>query len=160
MVQALRIHQLRPRRNTRSFADGMKPPLKLVLFLGVAALIVIGLFWLRARNANRTAQLQDYENSSTAVVVLSKGSSPFLVEVRVIDRDGNPVAGANIDVRNNSGGNAGTTGANGHTSIKVGEREIEQILLGGQPVLNRPSAYALGYPSVEKGLHVLIVKKD
>jgi len=126
----------------------MKPTLKMVLFLGVAGLIVVGLLWWRARTTDRAVQLQDYENSPSAFVVLSKGSSPFLVEVRVIDQDGNPVVGANIDVRNNSGGNVGTTGTNGHANIKVGEREIEQILLAGKPVLNRPNAYALGYPSV------------
>ena len=138
----------------------MKSTFKLVLLLCVAGLIVIGLLWWRAWTTERTVQLQDYENSSSAFVVFSKGRSALLVEVRVIDLDGNPVAGANIDIRNNSGGNAGTTDTNGHANIKVAEREIDGILLDGQPVLNRPNAYSLGYPSVEKGLCVLIVKRD
>lgn len=74
--------------------------------------------------------------------------------------DGNPVPGASVDIRNNSGGNVGTCDNNGRTTIKVAERDVEQILLGGQPVLNRPKAYDLGFPSVEQGLRVLIVQKN
>ena len=83
----------------------------------------------------------------------------MLIEVRVQDMEGEPGAGELVDVRNNSGGNPTTCDRDGHASIKVGERDIEQIVVGGQIVLNRPNAYSVGYPSAEKGLRVLIIKK-
>lgn len=143
-----------------NFADFMKKRLKCIFIIGVIVSIATGLLLLRERSIYRANQLQDYENSSTAFVLLSKGNLPFLVEVRVIDIHGNPVGGASIDIRNNSGGNSGTTSASGEASIKVGEREIEEILLDGQTVVNRPNAYGLGYPSVDNGLCVLIIKKQ
>jgi hypothetical protein len=138
----------------------MKLAVKLVILLGVAVLIVGGWLWWRERATTAAIQLQDYEISPSAFVLLTKGSSPLLVEVRVIDQNGFPIVGANVDVRNKSGGNLGITGTNGLASIEVAEWEVEQLLLSGKPVLNRPNAYALGYPSAENGLSVLIIKRN
>lgn len=138
----------------------MKRLLRCATILGVLTCVACGVFLLKSRNTAESIQVREFEVSSNAFVVLANGRTPFLVEVRVIDRAGNPVTGAVIDVRNNSGGNAGTTDRDGRVSIELGEREIEQVLLDGQPVVNRPRAYELGYPSVDKGLRVLIIKKD
>jgi len=142
------------------WGQGMKSSLRLVLLLCAVGLIVAGLVVCRKQIVRNATQLRDYETGPWAFAILSTSGVPFLVEVRVLDSRGNPVPGADVDIRNNSGGNRGSTDVNGRANIKVAEREVLQIFVDGCLVLNRPNADKLGYPSVDRGLSVLIVKKD
>ena len=122
-------------------------------------LIILVVMFIHSINSWRQQQLQDYENNSSAFVILSKGTTPLTVEVHAQDLTGKPLSGASVDIRNNSGGNAAVCDGDGNASIRVGETDIEQIILGDKLVLNRPKAYELGYPSVEHGICVLIIYK-
>lgn len=135
----------------------MKQLLMLGVFFVFIGLGTIVFLWERAREAG---QFQDYENSPSAFVILSKGNSPMRIEARVLNPQGNPIRGATVQILNNSGHERETTDSTGRATIRVGERDVQQILLDGRVVLNRENSYLIGYPSAERGLHVLIVKKD
>ena len=137
----------------------MKPSLVRTLVIAMGGTIVVALIVLLKWTPELRGQLQEFENSSSAFLIMSQGTKPMLVELRVLDLAGNPVSGVDIDVRNNSGGNKSVSDANGHASIMVGETDVAQILLAGQTVLDRPNASALGYPNVKRGLRVLILRK-
>lgn len=89
---------------------------------------------------------------------LSRGK-PRVVDVTVADARGLPLAGVNVQVLNDSGGDSGTTDAAGRVSIgPLGEREFTGLRLNGVNVVNRPYANVLpGSPNVENGLQVKVV---
>ena len=120
----------------------MKPSLVRTLVIAMGGTIVVALIVLLKWTPELRGQLQEFENSSSAFLIMSQGTKPMLVELRVLDLAGNPVSGVDIDVRNNSGGNKSVSDANGHASIMVGETDVAQILLAGQTVLDRPNASA------------------
>ena len=101
----------------------MRLRLQVITAFVALSVIAVGIVWWQASAPVRNSELQDFEVSSSAFVILSKGSTPMLIEVRVQDMEGEPGAGELVDVRNNSGGNPTTCDRDGHASIKVGERK-------------------------------------
>lgn len=97
-------------------------------------------------------QTRSYENTALASTRWEETSSPMVAEVVVVDRMKRPMPGANVRIVNNSGGNSAVTDASGLARIDLGEREVEQLLVDGAVVVDRPYADTLNNPIVERGL--------
>lgn len=78
----------------------------------------------------------------------------------VTDAEGRPVAGARVDIDNNSGGTGGTTDENGRVELRPGESELSGIAVNRVWLVRRRFADELGSPSVKRGLDVRIRLKD
>src|SRR5687768_3399867 len=112
------------------------PPMsrrRLFILAAVVAVLVAagGAAWLQRH-------LRSYESNALADVSWTSGGTPFRARVTVIDASGAPVAGANVHVDNNSGGNDATTDAAGVAVIDLGEPEVEAIEVNGSRVMHRP----------------------
>jgi hypothetical protein len=101
-------------------------------------------------------QLRPYESNQIAMVSWSEGGTPYSVQVTVLSANGTPVAGANVHIHNNSGGNDATTDANGLAVVQVSEPEVTRIDVGNKSVLSREY---LGEPNVSRGLTVHVQMK-
>lgn len=114
----------------------------------------------RPRKRPASTAYQDYERSASAFVILSKGVLPFVAHVRVLNPAGDAAAGAEIDIRNNAGGNHAITDELGKAVINLAEYDVQEILLDNVSVFSRPNSYFNGFPHVKEGLQVLIIKRD
>jgi hypothetical protein len=104
---------------------------------------------------------KSWENSAAAYTSWHAGGGTGQLLVRVRDRGGRPVAGAEVSLLNNSGGDGGTTDAGGVALIYPGEGDIERMSVNGQRVIDRPYAYHLGTPVMSReGLIVDVVLKQ
>ncbi len=86
--------------------------------------------------------------------------APMQICCTIVDLQGRGIPFVQIDFRSASGGTLAKTDGAGNVKISLAEREVEQIVLAGEVVLNRPRAYWKGHPTVRNGLLVLIVVKD
>jgi hypothetical protein len=98
----------------------------------------------------------DFEVTPAAIVIMSKGKTPGVIDVQARDSSGTPIPGATVTVWNNSGGNAAVCNSSGVGSISVGEPDVEKIQLNGVTVLDRPNGNGIG---AARGLQVLILMK-
>lgn len=107
----------------------------------------------------RNSQYDEFENNSHALVLFSRSVKSGGVNVKLQNMNGKPLAGVKVDIRNNSGGNTGVTDDYGMVLIQVSESDIEQVVINNIIVVNRPNAYANGYPNVNECGNILIIKK-
>ena len=92
---------------------------------------------------------KSWETSEAAYASWRPGGGALIVRVR--DRAGKPVAGAEVETSNNSGGDGGTTDAAGVCVIYPGEGLVMAMRVNGHKVIDRPYASYLATPSVREG---------
>lgn len=108
----------------------------------------------------RKQQLQEYEVGPDAFVILSKGQISHVIEITVLNANGQPLENVPVEIENTSLWERGITDKDGHAAIKVGPPEVLRVRVDQKVVLERPRAPCFEYPYVYPGLKILIIRKD
>ncbi len=126
---------------------------KIVSFAILIFASLIGLWYWR--------QCRSYESNRIAEASWLETGKPMVALVTVSDQNGSPLAGVDVGIMNDSGGNSETTDAKGVATVQLGEGEFNGVQLNGKQVVNRPYSGTLpGSPSVSHGMQIKIVVKD
>jgi len=104
-------------------------------------------------------QLRSSESHRLANVSWQRSGRRMQAQIMVVDANDQPVAGANVNIDNDSGGNSTDTDSQGVAVIQLGESEMKGVDLNGVRIVNRPLASYIGWPNVDKGIVMTIKLK-
>lgn len=123
-----------------------------LLTTGIAVVVVVGTVvgvyaWLT----------RPFEYTANSYASWSAGGSPGEIEVRITDAKRQPVSGAAVVATNNSGTTSPQrTNRKGFCRLQPGELDLMALDVDGNRVIDRPLAYWLNNPRIDRGLRVSI----
>lgn len=96
------------------------------------------------------------QSDSSVTTSVSLGGEAFVAQVRLDYAGGRPVAGATVDVINNSGSNVAVTDESGFCSIETGEADVMSITVNGVDAFDAPHKYQ----GIAEGIRAHITIRD
>jgi hypothetical protein len=100
------------------------------------------------------------EYSAAADASWRTGGKPMQARIHLRGLDGNPIAGAEVVIMDNSGQQNAVTNNGGDATLDMSEYDVEDLQVNGHSVLAKAGARWWGAPTATDGLDVDIVLKD